>query len=203
MKGTPVSGPAVCGSNARISMRAMLASRRQRRHLSTDCRQSQPVIRSSSDCGKRRREFSHNALHKSGGVGKFFEREKRHGRLSFSSNWISKPFYHFGLRCFMPRPIVQLSGRAAVATGRVRPRRDIHLCRGVVRNQGLSGIEVDRTAARHDPFFSAAMMSARSFTSLIPTIVFVVPGRNLAGAVRYLSRSASVQAPPAWRSAGE
>lgn len=52
-------------------------------------------------------------------------------------------------------------------------------------------------------FFRAAMMSARSLASEMPMRVFAVPGRNLLGEVRNLSRSASVQLPPAFRSAGE
>jgi len=46
-------------------------------------------------------------------------------------------------------------------------------------------------------------MSARSLASDIPTMVFEVLGKNLLGEVRNLSRSASVQWPPAFRSAGE
>ena len=51
--------------------------------------------------------------------------------------------------------------------------------------------------------FKAAMISARSFASLTPRNVLLVPGRNLLGDSKNLSRSSSLQTPPAFFSAGE
>ncbi len=56
---------------------------------------------------------------------------------------------------------------------------------------------------RSELAFKAAMICARSFASLTPSNVLLVPGRNLLGDSKNLSRSASLQTPPAVFSASE
>lgn len=76
-------------------------------------------------------------------------------------------------------------------------------CTALGREWRLSGCgRTARKTSLHGAFFRAAMMSARTLGSGT-LMVIVVPGRNLLGDVRNLSRSASVQSPPAFRSAAE